>query len=101
MRTPSALPPCREGATPEDLAREADRSVLYGACLKAIRPEARIKPQLVEAVAALLPGVRALLAGEETSSAQFVRDYAMACSGAAFLEGKIAEYRARRAAEAG
>lgn len=95
----AVLPPCREGATPEELAREADRAVLYGACLKALRPDARIKPRLVEAVAALLPGVQALLAGEENSSARFVREYAAACGGASFLAGKIAEYRARQRAE--
>lgn len=99
MPIPSVLPPCREGATPEDLAREADRAVLYGACLKALRPDARIKLRLVEAVAALVPGVEALLAGEENSSAQFVREYAAACGGAAFLAGKIAECRARQRAE--
>jgi hypothetical protein len=99
MPTPPVLPPCREGATPEDLAREADRAVLYGACLKAVRPDARLKPHLADAVDALLPGVRALLAGEENSSAQFVRDYAAACGGTAFLAGKVAEYRARRSAE--
>jgi hypothetical protein len=100
MRNSPAVPPCREGATPEDLAREADRSVLYGACLKALRPDARIKAHLAEAVEALVPGVRALMAGEESSPAQFVRDYAVACGGSGFLEGKIAEYRARQSAGA-
>ena len=98
VSTRPAVPPCREGATADDLAREADRAVLYGACLKAFRPDARIKPHLAEAVEALLPGLKALLAGDENLSAQFVRDYAAACGGADFLARKITEYHARQRA---
>jgi hypothetical protein len=54
-----------------------------------------VRCYMAEAVAALLPGVQALLAGQENSSAQFVREYAAACGGTAFLAGKIAEYRNR------
>jgi hypothetical protein len=80
----------------EDLRREADRAVLYGACLRALRPDVRLKPQIVAAVAALLPGVLAVCEGRVDAAAQFARDYAAACGGAAFLETKAAEYRARQ-----
>ncbi len=89
------VPVCREGATPEDLRREAERSVLYGACLKVVRPQARLKPQIAEAVAALVPGVQAVFEGQDVPSAQFARDYAAACGGTAFLESKAREYGAR------
>lgn len=92
-------PPCREGATDEDLRREADRSVLYGACLKILRPETHLKPQIAEAVAALIPPVQALFDGDESPRAQFARDYAAACGAQMFLEGKAQEYRARRRRE--
>jgi hypothetical protein len=81
----------------EDLRREADRAVLYGACLRVLRPDVRLKPQIIEAVAALLPGVLAVCEGRTDATAQFARDYAAACGGTTFLETKAAEYRARRA----
>lgn len=89
-------PPCREGATTEDLRREADRSVLYGACLKLLRPATRIKPQIAEAVDALLGPVQAYFDGTDDASARFARDYAVACGASSFLDGKRAEYQARR-----
>lgn len=92
-------PPCREGATAEDLRREADRSVLYGACLKLLRPATRIKPHLAEAVDALLAPVQAYFDGTNNAPARFAQDYAAACGASSFLEGKRAEYQARRLKE--
>jgi len=92
----SSVPVCREGTTLEDLRREADRAVLYGTCLRALRPSVRLKPQLIDAVMALLPGVLAVFEGRMDATAQFARDYAAACGGATFLETKATEYRARR-----
>ena len=99
MSQAERVPVCREGATAEDLRRQADRSVLYGACLKILRPTTRLKPEIAEAVAALAPGVQAVFEGQDSPSAQFARDYAAACGGAAFLESKVMEYRARRQRE--
>ncbi len=99
MQGSETRPPCREGATEEDLRREADRSVLYGACLKILRPQTHLKPQIAAAVEALIPPVQALFDGVESASAQFARDYAAACGAQAFLEGKVQEYRARRRRE--
>lgn len=82
------LPPCRVGATPEQIAREADRAVLYGAILVAQRPQVRIKPQIAEAVAALVPAVQAYLDGRDDAEAAFAHDYARACGGEAFLAAK-------------
>lgn len=82
------VPACRIGATPEQLAREADRAVLYGAILVAQRPNTRIKPHLVDAVAALAPAVSAYLAGSDSAEATFAREYAHACGGEAFLAAK-------------
>ena len=96
MRDIQARSPCREGATEEDLRREADRSVLYGACLKILRPQTNLKPHIAEAVAALIPAVQAFFDGDESPRAQFARDYAAACGAHMFLEGKAQEYRARR-----
>jgi hypothetical protein len=90
-------PPCRVGASPEELRREADRAVLYGACLKLLRPETRIKPELADAVTALAPAVQALFDGQDGADARFARDYAAACGASAFLEGKLREYRRRHA----
>ena len=90
------VPVCREGATTDDLRREADRAVLYGACLKILRPQTRLKPHLADAIAALQPGVEALFEGRDDSSARFAREYAAACGASAFLENKRLEYRARR-----
>ncbi|MBC8159727.1 MAG: hypothetical protein H7Z42_00790 [Roseiflexaceae bacterium] len=84
----SSVPACRVGATPEQIAREADRAVLYGAILAAQRPATRIKPHLVEAVAALTPAVRAFLQGAQGDEANFALEYARACGGEAFLVGK-------------
>ena len=86
--THQVLPPCRVGATPEQIAREADRAVLYGAILIAQRPTVRIKPQIAEAVAALVPAVQAYLDGRDDAEAAFARDYARACGGEAFLAAK-------------
>ena len=99
MSQTERVPVCREGATAEDLRREADRSVLYGACLKILRPTTRLKPQIAEAVAALAPGVQAVFEDRDIPSAQFARDYAAACGGATFLESKAMEYRARQQRE--
>ena len=90
------LPVCREGATEEDILREADRSVVYGACLKLLRPQTRLKPAIADAVAALLPGVQALCEGDDGPAARFALAYARACGALPFLEGKIAEYRTRQ-----
>ncbi|WP_041333317.1 hypothetical protein [Roseiflexus sp. RS-1] len=81
-------PACRIGVTAEDLAREADRAVLYGAILAAQRPEVRIKPHLADAVADLLPAVRAYLEGEENELAAYALAYARACGAEAFLRAK-------------
>ena len=81
----SKLPPCRVGATPEQLAREADRAVLYGAVLAAQRPGVRLKPHIAPAATALLPAVRAFLAGEESDEAAYALEYARACGAEAFL----------------
>jgi hypothetical protein len=79
------VPICRIGVTPEDLAREADRAVLYGAVLAAQRPGLRLKPHIAPAAEALLPAVRAFLAGQDDELAAFALAYARACGGEAFL----------------
>ena len=79
------LPACRVGATAEDLAREADRSVLYGAVLATQRPAVRLKPAIAEAVDLLLPAVRAFLEGRDDAQAAHALAYARACGGEAFL----------------
>ena len=86
-------PACRAGAAPEDLAREADRSVLYGAILLAQRPGARLKPAIVEAAQALAPAVRAFLEGRDDADAAHALAYARACGAEAFLLQKV--YRRR------
>jgi len=86
----SGLPACRVGATPEDLAREADRAVLYGAVLAAQRPTVRLKPQIAAAVEALLPSVRAFLEGRAGAEADHALAYARACGAEAFLIQKRA-----------
>jgi len=55
MSDMSQQPVCRAGITAEDLAREADRAVLYGAVLAAQRPAVRLKPAIAPAAYALLP----------------------------------------------
>ena len=91
------VPACRVNATPENIQRESDRSVLYGACLLIVRPDARIKPHLQEAVNTLLPSVRAYFNGQQNEYAAHAVAYADACGGRAFLDQKVAQYRKRHA----
>ena len=97
MTQSQGVPACRVGATPEDLQRESDRSVLYGACLLVVRPSTRIKPHLQEAVNTLLPSVRAYFNGIQNEYAAHAVAYADACGGRAFLDQKVAQYRERQA----
>lgn len=90
-------PLCRVDSTPETLQREADRAVLYGACLLVIRPETRIKPHLLPAVTALAPAVRAYYSGQDPALAAQAVAYASACGGTAFLEQKAVLFRERQA----
>ncbi|NOK57417.1 MAG: hypothetical protein GFH27_549309n152 [Chloroflexi bacterium AL-W] len=83
--TKNDIPACRMGHTAEDLAREADRAVLYGAVLAAQRPNVRLKPKVVEAAQALLPAVKAFLEGRDDEDARYALEYARACGGEAFL----------------
>ena len=83
-------PACRDGITEADLAREADRAVLYGALLAARRPTVRLKPAIAQAVEALLPAVRSFLAGNDDADAAYARAYARACGAEAFLLEKRA-----------
>jgi hypothetical protein len=87
----SSEPPCRTNSTPDDLAREADRSVLYGAVLAAQRPGVRLKPTIAARAEALLPAVRAYLDGEDSPAAVAALTYAQACGAEAFLIGKRAK----------
>ena len=96
MNTVSTRSPCRIGATEHDLRREADRSELYGACLKLIRPQTRLKREIAEAAEALVGPVRAFFERHDDAAAAFARTYATVCGATAFLEAKRAEYRARR-----
>lgn len=96
MTQPPLVPACRVDATPEDLQRESERSVLYGACLLVVRPDTRIKPHLQEAVHALLPSVQAYFDGEANEYAAHAVAYADACGGRAFLDQKMVQYRARQ-----
>lgn len=84
----SQEPPCRIGTTPADLAREAERAVLYGAVLAAQRPGVRLKPAIAERALALLPAVQAYLRGEEGPLAAEALSYARACGAEAFLSAK-------------
>jgi len=84
----SKLPPCRVDVTAEELAREADRAVLYGAVLAAQRPGVRLKPHIASAATALLPAVRAFLAGRDDEEAAYALAYARACGAEAFLVQK-------------
>lgn len=81
-------PPCRDGVTPEDLACEADRAVLYGAMLAARRPDVRLKPAVAERARALIPAMRAYLAGHDDELAAQALAYARACGAEAFLVAK-------------
>lgn len=84
----SEQPPCRTAITPDELIREADRSVLYGAVLAAQRPGVRLKPAVAERAAALLPAVHAFLNGEDGPTAAAALAYAQACGAEAFLLSK-------------
>jgi hypothetical protein len=90
MAEAHTFPACRVGATPEDLAREADRAVLYGALLLARRPTTRLKPAIAEAAIALLPSVHSFLEGHADELAAHALDYARACGAEAFLIQKRA-----------
>ncbi|MFV9506009.1 MAG: hypothetical protein AB4911_15765 [Oscillochloridaceae bacterium umkhey_bin13] len=81
-------PPCRDGISAEDLAREAERAVLYGAVLAAQRPTVRLKPAIAERALALVPAVRAFLDGSDEALAAQALAYARACGAEAFLEAK-------------
>jgi hypothetical protein len=85
MSEKPATPACRVSVTDADLAREADRAVLYGALLAARRPNVRIKPAIAAAVEALLPSVQAFLAGRDDEDAAYALAYARACGAEAFL----------------
>jgi hypothetical protein len=95
MSDMSQQPVCRAGITAEDLAREADRAVLYGAVLAAQRPAVRLKPAIAPAAYALLPAVRAYLAGSDDADAAYALAYARACGAELFLVEKRAA-QARR-----
>jgi hypothetical protein len=75
-----------------DLAREADRAVLYGAVLAAQRPDVRLKPAVAEAARALAPAVAAFLAGRDDEQAAYALAYAQACGAEAFLRAKRARH---------
>ncbi len=90
---------CRVDATPDQLQREADRAVLYGACLLVVRPETRIKPHIDAAVRTLVPAVRAYYMGANDELAAHAVVYAHACGGQTFLEQKATLFRERQAPE--
>jgi hypothetical protein len=92
MSRVKSVPACRKGVTEMELRREADRAVLFGAVLAARRPEVKLKPQLVEAVQELLPGVRDYLKGANTDEAAFALEYARACGAENFLEQKRSSF---------
>lgn len=81
-------PPCRVNATATDLAREADRAVLYGAILAVQRPGVRLKPAIADAALALVPYVQAFLEGRDDDAAHTALLYARACGAEAFLRSK-------------
>ncbi len=91
MNDEQSQPPCRSNVTAEDLAREADRAVLYGAILKARRPQIRLKPAIAEAAGALAPAVAAFLAGQDNDEAAQALAYARACGAEEFLRAKRAK----------
>lgn len=91
------VPACRFDTTPDQLQREADRAVLYGACLLLVRPQTRIKAQLDAAVRVLVPSVQAYYDGSDAELADHAIRYADACGGRAFLEQKAALFRVRQA----
>jgi hypothetical protein len=81
----SQQPACRDGISAADLAREAERAVLYGALLLARRPSARLKPAIAPAAQALLPAVRSFLDGNDDADAAYALAYAQACGAETFL----------------
>lgn len=81
-------PACRIDVTPEDLAHEADRAILYGAVLVVQRPNVRLKPTIAALSYALLPAVRAFLEGRDDADAAYALAYARACGAEAFLRSK-------------
>jgi hypothetical protein len=85
---PPNQPPCRTDVTAEDLAREADRAILYGAILAARRPTVRLKPAVADAARALAPAVQAFLEGQDNEQAAYALAYAQACGAEAFLRSK-------------
>jgi hypothetical protein len=91
MNNEQTQPPCRSNVTAEDLAREADRAVLYGAILKARRPQTRLKPAIAEAAEALAPSIAAFLAGQDNEDAAHALAYARACGAEAFLRSKLSK----------
>lgn len=93
--TPQRTPACRVGATAEDLAREADRAVLYGALLAAQRPNVRLKPAVAAAALELLPSVKAFLEGRNDELAAHAQAYARACGAEEFLLQKRAAQRSK------
>ncbi len=88
MTAEQEKPACRQNITPADLAREADRAVLYGAVLAARRPGVCLKPAVAEAAQALTPAVRAFLEGRDDDDAAHALAYARACGAEAFLRSK-------------
>ena len=95
-RPSSDLPACRVDVTPEQLEREADRAVLYGACLLVVRPETRIKSHLQRAVHDLVPAVKAYYSGYDPGLAAQALRYAEQCGAHTFLDQKAALYRQRQ-----
>lgn len=93
MSDENVKPACRVGVSAEDLAREADRAVLYGAVLAAQRPQVRLKPQIAAAAQALVPAVRAFLAGRDDDEAAYALAYAQACGAETFLHSKRSTQR--------
>ncbi|NJK79943.1 MAG: hypothetical protein HC876_01100 [Chloroflexaceae bacterium] len=81
-------PACRVGATEDDLARETDRAVLYGAVMAVKRPGVRLKPAIAEAALQLAPAVQAFLEGRDDDQAAYALAYARACGAEAFLRSK-------------
>jgi hypothetical protein len=90
-----SIPACRVGVTQEQLQREADRAVLYGACLLVLRPDVAIKAQLRDAVMALQPAVQAYFAADGSPEAAHAAAYADAAGGRSFLDAKAAAWRER------
>jgi hypothetical protein len=86
-------PPCRKDVTAADLAREADRAILYGAVLAAQRPNVRLKPAIADAALALVPAVQAFLEGRTDEDAAYALAYAQACGAEAFLRTKQQQHR--------